>query len=196
MTEPTVETQAEPTSPNPTAPATDRHSPSTLQLFQGILKCEQEGGTLYIIKNDQNEHCMQVTSKLQPSVQVYTVDFDTWNDYSAWKQSLYQEMARCNEEEIESRRQRLEDAIVAMQRSCPGRWDHKFWNDKGEPYIESVVGLNPLAHGYSCCTSDPPEISSAEVEPTLTTQAGASADPEDVTELDRSFTVDDANLLS
>ena len=50
-----------------------------------------------------------------------------------------------------SPRTQLEKTMVDMQKAAPGHWDFMFLNDTGNPYVEAVVGLNPLANGYSNC---------------------------------------------
>jgi hypothetical protein len=178
-------------SPAPTLPDLDQHSPSTVRFFLRIFELERDGGSVIVVKNDQDEYCMQVMSKLQPSMEVHYVDMDQWNEYATWKRQHHARIEASKQEDMENHRQRLETTIVAMQMVCPGRWDHKFLNERGEPYIESVVGVNPLANGYSYCAPDQPENSKMEPEQGLTVQPEESQDPEDVTVLERTFTVDD-----
>ena len=48
----------------------------------------------------------------------------------------------------------LETVMVQMQTANPGQWDFRLKNALGRLYIESRVGLNPVAHGYSQCVDD------------------------------------------
>ena len=157
MSDPVPE-PAQSASPTPTAPAMDRHSPSTLQYFERIYRIEMDGGSVIVLKGDNDEYYMEVMSKNQPVIEVHDMDMDNWNEYAMWKRQRQAEMAAKGEVEVQNRCLALENTIVAMQRVCPGRWDNKFVNKNGEPYIEAVVGLNPLANGYSISAPESGEI--------------------------------------
>jgi hypothetical protein len=189
-----IETVPENASPAPTLPDLDQEScqqsPTTLQRFHKIFELERDGGSVIVVKDDNDEYCMQVMSKLQPRMEVVMVDMHEWNEYATWKRQHHARIEASKEEDTENHRQRLESTIVAMQMVCPGRWDHKFLNERGEPYIESVVGVNPLANGYSYCAPCEHENSRTEPEQGLAVQPEESQDPEDVTVPGRTFTIE------
>ena len=49
----------------------------------------------------------------------------------------------------------LETVMVQMQRDQrPGRWDLRLKDGAGRLYSESLVGLNPVGHGYTYAVND------------------------------------------
>ena len=166
-----------PSSPTSTVVVVENHSPSSIELFQTIYRIERDGGSVIVVKGDDNEYYMQVMTKIQPVMEVHMVDTDQWNEYATWKRQKIAEMTANGQREVDNHSLRLENTIVAMQMLCPGRWDHKFVNENGEPYIEAVVGLNPLANGYSISAPELDGNSKMVVDSTGNGQKNDSEDP-------------------